>query len=158
MKILHAKTRIPTWAMGAFLAFALAAGGCVKLVADYDSATYEEIIRVAKEVDKFYGALLDRPEKDRAYKDYSGKYVDLEATIRSLYTRNLTRPLNKESTRISEIILDLWIKYKDRHKASDTYTSGNAKLDRKRFQHLFVSAANAEAAIKLEIDGKDAAK
>lgn len=159
MKILHSRLRTSTWTMGIILAFALFMGGCtVKLVADYDSATYEEILRVAKEVDKFYGILLDMPEKERAYKGFSGKYIELEATIRSLYTRNLTRPLNKESTKISENILELWIKYKDRHKTSDTYTSGNAKLDRKRLQRMFVSAADAEVAKKLDDEDKGAIK
>jgi hypothetical protein len=130
----------------------------IQLVADYDSTTYEEILRVGKKVDLFYGNLLEAPEKDRPYAKYSEKYVEIEADLRSLYMRNKSRPLNQESTEISRIILNLWVKYKQAHRDRNTYSSGNAKLDRARFERLFISAANAEAAKKLEADDRDAEK
>ena len=68
------------------------------------------------------------------------------------------RALNEESTQISEIILKLWVKYKDNHKLKDTYSDGNAKLDRNRFIRLFSSAASAEVAKKLDPDDKNAEK
>jgi hypothetical protein len=130
----------------------------VQLVADYDSATYEEILRVAKKVDHFYGTLLEAPEKDRPYAKYSEKYVEIETDLRSLYLRNRSRPLNQESTEISRIILDLWVKYKERHRERNAYSSGTAKLDRARFQRLFGSAADAEAAKKLDPEDRNAEK
>ena len=130
----------------------------IQLVADYDSATYEEILRVAKKVDHFYGTLLEAPEKDRPYAKYSEKYVEIETDLRALYMRNRSRPLNQESTEISRIILGLWVKYKDAHQKRDAYSSGIAKLDRGRFQRLFGSAADAEAAKKLEAEDRDAEK
>lgn len=142
----------------AILGFSSVVGCTVKFVDDYDSKTYEEILSVGKVVDKFYGDLLETPEADRQYKEYAGEYVEIETELRSLYIRNKSRPLNEESTKISESILDLWIKYKGRHKAKDTYTSGNAKLDRNRFGRLFVSAASAEVAKSLDPDDKDTAK
>lgn len=133
--------------------------GCsVKFVADYDSKTYEEILNAGKKVDMFYGNLLEVDERNRQYQKYAGEYVEIEAELRSLYTRNKSRPLNEESTMISESILKLWIKYKDRHKMKDKYTSGNAKLDRNRFGRLFVSAASAEVAKDLDPDDKDISK
>ncbi len=147
----HVKRGVSAWVAGLILLSLLALGGCpVKFVADYDAATYEEILRVGKEVDKFYGLLLEAPENGRSYKNYSVKYVELEASIRSLYVRNLSRPLNKESTRIIQIILDQWLVVKEQHqdKNRDTYSTGNAKLDRNRFQRLFVSAVTAEEAKK----------
>jgi hypothetical protein len=130
----------------------------VKLVADYDSVTYEEILRAGKKVDHFYGQLLEVPEKDRQYAKYSEKYVEIETDLRSLYMRNRSRPLNQESTEISRIILDLWVKYKQRHRERNAYSSGNAELDRTRFQRLFGSAADAEAAKKLDPDDRDEKK
>lgn len=132
--------------------------GSVQFVADYNSKTYEEIIRVGKEVDKFYGTILEKNESDRAYSDYSDysiKYVEIESELRSLYIRNLSRPLNEESTKISESILDLWVKYKAKHKTKNKYKSGNAKLDRNRFVRLFSSAASAEVAKNLDQDDAD---
>jgi len=137
----------------------LAFNGCtVKFVADYDATTYEEILRVGKEVDKFYGDFLEEDEANRSYQKYSERYVELETEMRSLYTRNKSRPLNEKSTKISDSILGLWLKYKRNHKKNDGYKSGPAKLDRKRFGRLFVSAASAEAAKNLDPDDKDSAK
>jgi hypothetical protein len=143
-------------------AFFLAALACVglascsvQLVADYDSITYEEILRAGKKVDHFYGSLLEAPEKDRKYSKYSEKYVEIETDLRSLHMRNRSRPLNQESTEISRIILDLWVKYKDAHQRRDAYSSGIARLDRGRFQRLFGSAADAEAAKKIDPADRD---
>jgi len=139
------------------LAFSL--GGCtVKWVADYDSTAFEEILKTAKKVDRFYGDLLEMNEGDRTYQKFSDRYVDIETDIRSLVTRNKARALNEESTKIAEITLNLWVKYKSNHQAKKTYTDGNAKLDRKRFVRLFASAASAEQAKKLDSDDKDASK
>lgn len=129
---------------------ALSLGGCmVKLVADYDSATFEEILRDGKKVDRFYGDLLETVENARPYRNYADNYVEIETDLRSLYLRNKARALNAESTRISEIILQLWVKYKEAHSAKDGYSNGMAKLDRAKFTRLFLAAADAEAAKKL---------
>lgn len=142
-----------------FLSLIIGLGGCtIKLVADYDSATFNEIIDVSKKVDRFYGDLLEVPEGNRQYSKYTDKYVDIETDLRSLYTRNKARPLNEESSQISEIILNLWVKYKNAHKEKDGYLDGKAKLDRKRFTRLFISAANAESAKKLNAEDRDASK
>lgn len=125
--------------------------GCsVKLVADHDSKTYEEILRVGKSIDKFYGTLLEVPAASREYQKYSEKYVQLESELRSLYIRNKSRPLNEESTKISESILKLWVKFKGKHKAKNSYKDGNAKLDRNKFVNVFISAASAELAKNIE--------
>ena len=133
--------------------------GCrVQFVADYDAQTYEEILRAGKEVDRFYGSLLEDPADGRQYETYTELYVAIESELRSLVTRNKSRPLNEESTRISESILKLWVKYKDKHKSKNTYSDGNAKLDRDRFVRLFISAASAEAAKNLDPADADASK
>jgi len=129
----------------------LALSGCAaKFVADYDSATLEEILRLGKKVDKFYGEMLETPPAERGYAKYSQQYVDVEVDLRSLYVRNKARALNEESTRISEIILNFWIKYKDEHQQTDGYGDGKAQLDRERFTRLFIAAADAETAKKLD--------
>ena len=140
------------------ISLALVLGGCtIKFVADYDSATFEEIVKTGKNVDKFYGGLLETKEGDRPYPKFSEQYVEIETDVRSLVTRNQARPLNQESTRISTIILDLFLKYKAAHQANDNYRTGPATLDRKRFTRLFNAAAAAEKA-KLSEDDKDSSK
>lgn len=148
------------------LFFTIAISGCsrVSLVTDYDANTYEEIIRIGKEVDRFYGILLEQDESERVYKNYSAAYVEIEIDIRSLYIRNKSRPLNSESTQISKSMLDLWVKYKKRHKDNaghedkDTYKTGNAVLDRNRFIRLFIAAASAEDVKNLKTGDTDPTK
>lgn len=129
-----------------FILFAAASlSSCtIKWVADYDSAAFEEILKVGKKIDKFYGDLLETKSDDRAYSKFSAQYVDIETDIQSIVTRNKARALNNESTQISESILKLWVKYKEAHKANNTYSDGKAKLDRARFIRLFAAAAAAE--------------
>lgn len=141
------------------VALALLLAGCaIKLVADYDQPAFEEILRVAKKVDQFYGGLLERPEGQRPYAQFSAQYVDIESDLRSMVTRNQARPLNQESTKISETILELWQKYKAAHQENNGYKTVLANLHRKRFTRLFNAAASAEEAKKLSADDKDAGK
>lgn len=141
------------------LTIALANAGCaIKLVADYDSAAFEEILAVGKKVDKLYGTVLDTDEGGRNYSKFSEAYVTAEAEIRSMVTRNQARALNSESTEISKKILTLFEKYKQNHKANDGYRTGVAKLDRNRLARMFGSAASAEEAKKLSADDKDTEK
>jgi len=153
------KRNFSFWSFFVVLMASIALGGCaVKFVADYDSATFEEILAVGKKVDLFYGNLLETPAQNRQYQKYAEKYVEIETDLRSLYVRNKIRTLNEESTMISDSILKLWLKYKNNHSAKNGYTDGNAKLDRARFTRLFISAADAEDAKNLHIDDKDAEK
>lgn len=146
-------------AMAVGLLLAVGLGACtVKIVADYDASTFEEVLRVGKEVDRFYGMLLEAPQGERPYSKYSIQYVDIETDIRSLVTRNQARPLNKESTQISETILKFWGRYKDKHKANNGYSTGTANLDRNRFERLFKAAAAAEEAKNLQSSDMDTSK
>jgi hypothetical protein len=129
------------------LAFAILPGaaGCrVQMVADYDAAAFEEILAVGKKVDKFYGALLDAAPDRRPYSAFSEQYVALEADMRSMLVRNQVRALNAESIEISETILKAFARYKGRHRKTNTYTDGDAELDRNRMRRYFVNAAKAE--------------
>lgn len=147
------------WQLFGLFIMVLALGGCqIKLVADYDLATFEEILKVGKKVDRFYGELLEIPTNNRPYQKFTSQYVEIETDLRSLYTRNQARALNKESTEIATIMLNFWLKYKAAHAKADGYSDGIAKLDRKRFTRLFVAAADAEAAKQLDPDDRDTSK
>jgi hypothetical protein len=158
MKLVQNKV-FSAWQILTILIIGLAIAGCsIKLVSDYDSTTFEEVISVGKKVDRFYGDLLESPVNERQYQKYADKYVEIETDLRSLGTRNRARALNSESTQISDIILALWVKYKTNHATNNGYGSGIAKLDRDRFTRLFISAANAETAKKLDASDKDPAQ
>jgi hypothetical protein len=158
---MQAAQQLPVRLVALVLAFFLAitSSGCtIKLVADYDSAAFEEILATGKKVDKFYGTLLESKPGDRKYAAFSDQYVALEADIRGMVTRNQARSLNSESTEISGLILKLFIKYKDLHKKNDNYSDGTAILDRNRLARMFASAASAEEAKKLTADDKNPQK
>ena len=92
--------RLLTLVFAFFLA--IASSGCaIKLIADYDSAAFEEILATSKKVDKFYGTLLEAKPEARKYAGFSDQYVALEADIRGMLTRNQARALNSESAQIS---------------------------------------------------------
>ena len=136
----------------ALLTGALYTGACapIKLIADYDATSVEETIRVGKRVDLFYGKILELDPPARVYAPFAEQYIDIEADIRSLVRRNTMRPLNSESTRISNIILDFWVQYHKKHKEKNAYP--DASLDRTRFDRLFTAALSAEAAKKVTGD------
>jgi hypothetical protein len=134
-----------------FICFLLLIISCtVKFVAPFDEKTENQIFKTAKLIDTFYGQLLETNESDRKYENFSTQYVEIETEINMLIMRNKVRTLNEESTKISKNILTLWLKYMKRHKEKDTYSSGNAKLERKRFTTNFAYALGAEQ-VKKEI-------
>lgn len=131
-----------------FLLILLLCGCAVKFVADYDSKSEDAIFEAAKRVDAFYGKLLDSPEQERQYESFAGQYSSIEADLSSLVLRNKVKQYNEDSTQIAETIVDFWTKYRGVHKERDTYTTGNAELDRDRFRRLFAYLARAEGAKK----------
>jgi len=129
-----------------FVAALLCGCSTVKFVADYDSATLDKTLDAAKEVDLFYGKLLEAPETSRAYAKYADPYVTIEVDLRALVSRNKSRTLNDESTTISSNIVKLWDACWAAHKANNAYKSGMAKLDRDNFSEQFQSAEQDEIA------------
>ena len=120
--------------------------GCVsKIISPFDLNTQEAIFSSAKLIDQFYGKILEKREKKRRYSGFYNKYVKIEAELKSLAFRNKIRSFNEDSSRISNEILNLWKKVKDNHKKKNKYSTGSAKLDRKRFARMFYHAARAES-------------
>jgi hypothetical protein len=142
--------------------------GCaIKLVADYDARIAQENINISRQVDKFYGQLLETAYSDRSYDAFKDRYIEIEVNIRALVVQNKARPLNDESISISETILEKWIKYKDTHKenwaryqlpdgdenkieAKDIYKDVLIGNHRKRFTRLFTAMSVAEEAKKMK--------
>lgn len=121
----------------------------VALVPTYEAAILEQIDHTAKEVDKFYLRMLEtsRPQEGgRAYALFAEQYVDIEVELVSLLNKNKIRPLNSHSTRICEITLELWTKYKEEHKKDNTLSDGLIKLNRKALGDLLFAMQVAEKA------------
>ena len=80
----------------------------------------------------------------RAYSKFADQYVSIEVELNSLFNKNKIRPLNSNSTRICEITLQLWVKYKEEHKKDNTLSNGIIKLNQKTFSDLFFAMQTAE--------------
>ena len=130
--------------------------GCtIKMVSDYDAEAAKEIINVSKQVDQFYGSLIETKESERSYNTFKEKYIEIEVNIRALIIRNKTRPLNDESISIAETTLEKWLKYKEKHKTNDNYKTSLASNHRKRFTRLFTAMSVAEEAKKMKSEEND---
>jgi len=131
----------------------LALNSCkVTFVPSYDAKISEQIDETTKSVDLFYLNMLENTsEKNdgRAFDKFSERYVELEVELNSLLNKNKVKPLNKSSTRICEITLQLWQKYKGIHKKDDKLTNGEIKYNRKIFEDLFYAMQVAEKGKKL---------
>jgi hypothetical protein len=139
-----------------FFILLISYSGCsVKLVSDYDQTTADELIRIAKEVDVFYGTMAELPDTAREYSRFSKDYVEIESDIRSLVIRNKMRPLNEESIKISETILDEFMKYRTKHKEENIYKDTLIKLHRNRLLRLFTAMSVAEQAKQINSEGNN---
>src|SRR3990172_5907472 len=121
--------------------------GCtVRYAAEYDASIKEEIIRIAKQVDLFYGRLLETPSGERQYKNHKDDYLKIEADLRALELRNEIRTFNKESTAQTKIALDLWLEDRESHKKDNTVDDATLRLHRKQFTRVFVAMAKGDGA------------
>lgn len=135
------------------LAFLLALSGCsYKLVASFDEGTQESILKCARLIDGFYTGLLEVPEGERAYEKFAPGYREIEVELKSLVFRNEVRALNRESTKQAQDVLELWQKYKSRHKDRDEYIDFNAISDYSRLKRLLKYALTTE---EIKKDGEE---
>ena len=132
------------------LAFLLVFASCkVQLVSNYDVELSNEINSTAKKVDNFYLTMQEIPADKRQFANFSSSYIDIEVDLNSLVTKNRVRPLNAESTRIAEITLKLWEKYKEEHKMDNTLSNGLIRLNKKTFSDMFYAMQVAEEGKKV---------
>jgi hypothetical protein len=121
----------------------------ITLIPSYDEVIAQQTETLAKEVDKFYLNMLETTTSEnngRAYELFANSYVDIEVELNSILNKNKARPLNENSTRICEITLELWIKYKNEHKEDNELSDGLIKLNRQTFNDLFYAMQVAEVA------------
>ena len=119
----------------------------VTFLPSYDASIAEQIEKTNKQVDKFYLTMLETTTVEnngRSYEEFASQYVDIEVELYSLLNQNRVRPLNENSTRICEITLELWQKYKEEHKTDNTLSDGLIKLNRQTFSDLFFAMLVAE--------------
>jgi hypothetical protein len=126
----------------------MAFSSCVSLLPTYNAQLAEEIVTANKAVDKFYLTMLEiKTDNDgRSFDKFAPQYINIEVELNALLNKNKVRPLNANSTRICEITLQLWVKYKQEHKTKNTLSDGLIQLNRKTFTDLFYAMQVAEKA------------
>lgn len=81
--------------------------GCtVQLVPEYDENIKNKIIRLTGEVEFFYAELAEMNVNERTFEKFRKKYIAIEVDLRKLLIRNKIRPLNNESVRQTERVLE----------------------------------------------------
>jgi hypothetical protein len=121
--------------------------GCpFRFVADYDPAIVQEIFRISKKVDMFFGRILETPSVERTYDNFKDTYIEIEADLRTLLRRNEARPLNDSTIKQVNIALKLWLDDKSKHMDKNTVGDFTAKKHRKDFERVFVAMAKGEMA------------
>ncbi|MCY7421528.1 MAG: hypothetical protein LH478_07275 [Chitinophagaceae bacterium] len=132
------------------LSFLLVFASCkVQLVSNYDMELSNEINNTAKKVDNFYLTMQEIAADKRQFVNFSTSYIGIEVDLNSLVIKNRVRPLNAESTRIAEITLQLWEKYKEEHKKDNTLSNGLIRLNKKTFSDMFYAMQVAEEGKKV---------
>jgi len=119
----------------------------VSFVPGHDTKISDQIVSAAKDVDRFYLTMLETTtsaDTGRVYRHFAEQYVNIEVELNSLLIKNKIRPLNENSTRICEITIELWIKFKEEHKKDNTLSDGLIRLNRKTFSDLFYAMQVAE--------------
>ena len=124
----------------------------VTFLPSYDASIAEQIEKTTKQVDRFYLTMLETTTAEnngRSFEKFANQYVDIEVELNSLLNKNKVRPLNENSTRICEITLELWKKYKEEHKTDNTLSNGLIKLNKLSFSDLFFAMQVAEEGKKI---------
>lgn len=137
--------------------FFLFLSGCsTRYIAEYDAKIKEEIVHIAKNVDLFWGALLDVELSKRQYDKFKIKYNKIESDIRGLAMKNAIREFNKESTAQTKIVLDLWVEDRATHKKQNTISTFIAKRHRSQYTKSFTAMAKGEEIKNTSASDEDA--
>lgn len=122
--------------------------GCkITLVPSFDAQIQEQIESTSKEIDRFYLTMMDfnsNEDGGRAYEKFREGYVNIEVELISLLNKNKVKPLNTHSTRICEITLEIWRKYKNEHKEDNSIPDGLIKLNMLAMSDLMYAMLVAE--------------
>lgn len=124
----------------------------VTLIPDYNSTVADQIEKTAKDVDLFYLKMLETTSDEndeRAFVNFTEDYVKIEVDIVALLNKNKIRPYNENSTKICELTLNLWKKYKEEHKKDNTLSNGVIKINRVYMGDMFNAMQVAENAKKI---------
>jgi hypothetical protein len=138
-------------AAAALLCLLVLACAPVQLVADHSSESEKAITDVSASVFVLYDRMIDQklktvPEAPLPYAPYAEDWGRIESQLRLIVMREGARPLNSESTRISESILRMWQKFRKAHRDTNDYKLKKLEIDQGHLARNLAAALAAEKA------------
>lgn len=137
-------------ALFVLISFLLLNGCTVQYVAEYDETVRNEIYSIAAEVDRFWGFMLEVPEKDRKYTGFRDDYVEIETRLRILLMKSEARSDNELSAGQARIVLELWVEDRELHREEDHFSDFLIGRHRRQFNEVFTAMARAEEAKRMD--------
>jgi hypothetical protein len=128
------------------------AGCSIKLVADYQEASVDQLLSIYAEVDRFYDRLAETEPAGRTYEAFQDGWSSIATDLRTFALRQDMRELNGESAEIADMLVKTWESERAEHKRSsadparraDPYPATTIALDREQFEGWFYTAVSAE--------------
>jgi hypothetical protein len=124
----------------------------VILVPKYDGKIAEQIVLVSKSIDKLYLTMLETTTQEnegRTYNKFAEKYIDIEIELHSLLHKNQARKNNEETIRICQSVIEMFHKYKSKHKHENTISDEIIILNLEYLRGILYPLTVAEEAKKM---------
>ena len=116
----------------------------VKMVADYDQNTINQVIEISKMIDLFYIRLYEADSSGSDYENFHENYIYIEAEINSLIFLQKVRSYNDYSLKNAENLLTNWLEIKEYHKKNGSYNITVAEEDKEILQSQLLELVKKE--------------
>ncbi len=132
--------------VGCLLVLSLTSGCALQMVSSFDAQTEQQIMDVAKKVDRFYAQLSELPKEKRTFQFSQSVYLNIEVELSALLMRQKVRELNELTTKQVEITQALWLQDKKQHQQANTISDFLIKTRKQQYQRLFLAMIRGEEA------------
>lgn len=132
--------------VGCLLVLSLTSGCALQMVSSFDAQTEQQIMDVAKKVDRFYAQLSELAKEKRTFHFSQSVYLNIEVELSALLMRQKVRELNELTTKQVEITQALWLQDKKQHQQANTISDFLIKTRKQQYQRLFLAMIRGEQA------------
>ena len=145
MTLVVAKRRLRT-AVLIVSSVALAASCKVRLIDSYNKESEESLLSTYGKVEHLFDGMRQAVADDssRKYAVFAPQYAAINEAIQVEILREAARPLNDESQGIVARIDTLFTKYREEHRAKNTFDATLVPIHRNNLRRLFGAALRAE--------------
>lgn len=126
------------------LLLGLSSGCSVQLVSDYDHQSQQQMMNVAKQVERFYLELALQPVEKRSYQVSSKGYIQIDVELSALLLRQKVRELNELTTKQVTMTQTMWQQDQLTHRKNNTISDFIIKRRRAQYQRVFLAMVRGE--------------